>query len=173
MPTQIIEKSMKEVLNFAEQVVTTLLEKKLCITTIESCTGGGMSNYLTNISRASEVMKGAIVTYSNEEKISHGVSEAVINEFGVYSKETAIAMARTGIWKSVRAEIGVGITGSFTREDTNNKNSKVGVVYVAVVYGDTIVCERIELTDVAERWVDKDKIIKAAFIMVLNILQSV
>lgn len=172
MPNQVIGKSTNEVLNLAEQVVETLLDKELYITIVESCTGGGMSNYLTNISRASEVMKGAIVTYSSEEKISYGVSEAVINEFSVYSKETAIAMAKTGILKSVRAEIGVGITGSFTREDTNNKNSKVGVVYVAVVYGNTIDCKRIELTDVAERWVDKDKIIKEAFIMILNILES-
>lgn len=160
------------VLVLAEKVVETLLAKKHCITTVESCTGGGMANYITNVSRASEVMKGASVTYSTEEKIFLGVSESIIAEHTVYSKETALAMARTGISRSVRAEVSVGITGSFTREDKNNSGSEVGVIYIAVVYGEDEECKKVCLTDKAERWVDKDKVIKEAFNMVLEILNK-
>lgn len=163
---------MNELLELAKKVVSSLLENNVYITTVESCTGGGLSNYITNISRASEVMKGARVTYSNEEKIMLGVSENLIDKYTVYSEEIAIEMAKVGILKSVRAEIGVGITGSFTREDPNNKNSKVGVVYVAVVYGDITKCEKIELKDKAERWVDKDNVIKEALLLVLSVLNT-
>ncbi|MFK5914986.1 MAG: CinA family protein [Woeseiaceae bacterium] len=162
----------KELLKLAERVVEALLEKKLCITTVESCTGGGMANYITNIPRASEVIKGARVTYSTEEKISLGVSESVIDKYTVYSKETALAMARAGIWKSTRSEVSVGITGSFTREDMNNTGSKVGEIYIAVVYGDEVICKKICLTNNAERCVDKDMVIKNAFNMVLEIIEA-
>jgi len=161
----------KEILKLAKIVVDTLLEKKLFITTVESCTGGGMANYITNISGASDVIKGAAVTYSNDEKISFGVSETLIKQFDVYSEETAIAMAKAGILKSVRAEVGVGITGSFTRVDENNTGSEVGVIYIAVIYGDRVLSKKVCLAGKDERWVDKDKVIVDAFNMVLEIIE--
>ena len=55
--------------NIWEEIVKKLIEKKLTISTMESCTGGGIANEITNISGASEVLKVSYVTYSNEAKI--------------------------------------------------------------------------------------------------------
>ena len=80
--------------NIWEEIVKKLIEKKLTISTMESCTGGGIANEITNISGASEVLKVSYVTYSNEAKIKFGVPEKIIEKYTVYSKETAIEMAK-------------------------------------------------------------------------------
>ena len=53
------------------------------ITTMESCTAGQIASLLTDTSGSSAIIEGAFVTYSNEAKIQIGVSEKIINEYGV------------------------------------------------------------------------------------------
>lgn len=155
-------------LDLATQVVSQLRQNKLFITTVESCTGGGLANAITNISGASEVIKGAFVTYSNEQKIALGVPREIINEYTVYSLQTAMAMAQTGLQTAVSADIAVGITGSISRADPNNPNSVPGVIYVAVKYGDRINAQVFNFTE-GERWEIKDKAVGEALKMVLSI----
>jgi len=69
----------------AERVVSELRNKRLYITTVESCTGGALAYYITNIPGASEVLKDAFVTYANEAKIKLGVPSDVIEKYTVYS----------------------------------------------------------------------------------------
>jgi len=59
---------MEKILSISKEVVEELRRKNLCITTVESCTGGGVANSITDIPGASDVMKDAFVTYSNEAK---------------------------------------------------------------------------------------------------------
>lgn len=57
------------------EIVRSLKEKHKTISTMESCTGGGIANAITNIEGASEILKFSAVTYSNEFKIKMGVDE--------------------------------------------------------------------------------------------------
>jgi nicotinamide-nucleotide amidase len=123
-------------LGIAGLVVRRLTERNLYIATMESCTGGALADYITSISGSSSVLKDSFITYSNEAKIARGVPEAVIEEFTVYSSQTALAMARAARTTSVRADIGVGITGSLSRVDPANDNSIPGEVYLGLVYED-------------------------------------
>lgn len=75
------------------QIISLLIEKKKTIATMESCTGGGVVNQITNIEGASEVLKFSAVTYSNEFKEKMGVSKKTIDVFSVYSIEVAHEMA--------------------------------------------------------------------------------
>ena len=52
-----------------EDVVNKLKEKNKTIATMESCTGGGVANAITNVPGASEIILFSAVTYSNEYKI--------------------------------------------------------------------------------------------------------
>ena len=61
---------------------------------MESCTGGGVANAITNCEGASEILKFSAVTYSNEYKIKMGVSSEVIDKYTVYSMETADEMSK-------------------------------------------------------------------------------
>ena len=120
-----------------------LIEKKLTITTMESCTAGLLMSLITDTEGSSAVTKGGFVTYSNEAKILNGVPAETIEKYGVYSKETAEAMAMA-CRKTYDANIGIGVTGTFGNVDPNNKDSVPGQVFFAIdMNGDIISYERI------------------------------
>lgn len=122
-----------EVEKLYQKVTRTLMEKGKTVSTMESCTSGLVASFITDTEGASEVLKGAYVTYSNEAKVMQGVPEEVILEYGVYSKETAYAMANA-CRESYQADIGIGVTGSLDRTDPNNEDSIAGKVYVCVAF---------------------------------------
>ena len=113
------------------RITRVLIEKGLEITAMESCTSGQIASLITDTEGASAIMKGAFVTYSNEAKIMAGVPEAVLNEFGVYSSETAAAMA-DACRGAYGADIGIGVTGSFGNTDPNNIGSIPGELFFAI-----------------------------------------
>lgn len=114
-----------------KQIIDLLKEKNKTISTMESCTGGGVANAITNIEGASEVLRYSAVTYSNEYKIKMGVDEKVIDEYSVYSMETAIEMAKN-IANFANSNIGVGITGKLNRVDINNPFGEDNVVFISI-----------------------------------------
>ena len=104
---------------------------RILITTMESCTAGQIASLLTDTSGSSAIIEGAFVTYSNDAKIQIGVSEKIINEYGVYSKETAAEIAMV-CREFYDADIGIGVTGTFGNVDPKNKDSAPGEVFFAV-----------------------------------------
>ena len=114
-----------------KQIIDLLKEKNKTISTMESCTGGGVANAITNIEGASEVLRYSAVTYSNEYKIKMGVDEKVIDKYSVYSMETAIEMAKN-ISNFANSNIGVGITGKLNRVDKNNPYGEDNVVFITI-----------------------------------------
>ena len=114
-----------------KELIELLTINKKTISTMESCTGGGVVNSITNIEGASEVLKFSAVTYSNEYKIKMGVSKSVIDKYSVYSTETAMEMSKT-ISNYANSDYGVGITGKLNRVDINNLHGKDNVVYISI-----------------------------------------
>ena len=108
-----------------------LIENKLQITTMESCTSGQVASLLTDTEGSSAVVKGAFITYSNEAKIRQGVPAQLIERYGVYSPETAASMAEN-CRASYSADIGIGVTGSFGNVDPANPDSIPGEVFFAI-----------------------------------------
>jgi nicotinamide-nucleotide amidase len=77
----------------------------------ESCTGGLMAARLTERPGSSEYVAGAVVSYSNESKMSLlGVDRALIESYGAVSPEVASAMA-SGALERFEADTAVAITG--------------------------------------------------------------
>ncbi|MGF1670950.1 MAG: competence/damage-inducible protein A [Balneolaceae bacterium] len=98
-------------ISLAEVVGDELKKRELTIAVAESCTGGHLSNEITNIPGCSEYMNGGIVAYSNDVKINQlNVSAEVIEKYGAVSKMTALSMAE-GIAKKLTSDIGVSTTG--------------------------------------------------------------
>ena len=96
-----------------EDIVKYLIKNHISISTMESCTGGLLASLITDISDASTILKFSAVTYSTEYKIKLGVSKDIIDKYTVYSKETAIEMAKE-ISEFTDSDLGVGITGRLT-----------------------------------------------------------
>lgn len=152
----------------AVRVVERLRERKLFITTVESCTGGGVANSITNVPGASEVITGARVVYSSAEKKALGISEELVCEGAIYSEETAVAMARAGVGVAARADIGVGITGHISFPDPERRNG----VFVAVVFGTASMSEKVEFPVRRKRWKVKRDVVETTLCMILELLED-
>lgn len=126
------EISEREVRTAYRKITETLIEKKLTVSTMESCTSGLLASLITDTEGASAIMKGAFVTYSNEAKIKQGVPTETIEEYSVYSKETAAAMAEA-CRRPYNADFGIGVTGTMGNIDPANADASVpGRVYFAI-----------------------------------------
>ena len=112
-------------------VVNLLIEKKMTIATMESCTGGFVASSITDIDGSSSVLKFSAVTYSNEYKIKMGVSKDIIDKYSVYSMNVAREMAKN-ISNFSNSDIGVGITGKINRIDENNLFGDDNKIYYAI-----------------------------------------
>jgi PncC family amidohydrolase len=154
-----------------KELVQLLIDKKKTIATMESCTGGGVSNAITNIEGASEILKFSAVTYSNEYKIKMGVSEEVINKYSVYSEECSIEMSKN-ISMFAGSDFGVGITGKLNRVDINNPFGKDNVVFISIYdkENDKFYNESIEAT-LGSRLENKELVIKKIIAMMKDILK--
>ena len=159
-----------DILKLAALVVHELHRRKLFIVTVESCTGGGLANAITNVAGASRVMKAGFITYSNDQKIALGVPAGVIERYTVYSLEVAKSMAEAGLKNAMKGDVAVGITGSISRLDLTNPNSERGVIYIAVKYGKKTKSRRVVFEDKGERWKVKERVIGTALKMILDIL---
>ena len=101
------------------------------VSTMESCTGGAVVNAITNIPGASQVLNYSAVTYCNEFKIKMGVSKDVIDQYSVYSMETAREMA-LAITKFALSDFGIGVTGKLGKRDINNEFGDDNQVFISI-----------------------------------------
>ena len=105
------------------------------IATAESCTGGLLAARLTERPGASEYVKGGIVAYSDEVKISQaGVPRALIEAHGAVSGEVAQALA-DGARSRLGADVGVGVTG-VAGPGGGTEDKPVGLVWLSVAAGE-------------------------------------
>lgn len=114
-----------------KEIVEKLIKLNKTISTMESCTGGSLAGSITNIPGASEIFKFGAVTYSNEFKIKMGVNKEVIDEYSVYSENTANEMSKN-ISAFTNSNYGIGITGKLNRQDVNNTRGENNVVYISI-----------------------------------------
>lgn len=114
-------------------LVEKLISMKKTISTMESCTGGLIASLITDHEGASNVLKEAFVTYSNEAKIKQGVPEEYIKDFGVYSYEVSLKMCSVSK-ENTGSDISIGITGTFANADPNNNDSVPGLVFYTIYY---------------------------------------
>ncbi|MDR1394286.1 MAG: CinA family protein [Bifidobacteriaceae bacterium] len=92
-------------------LVNLLRQHGLTIATAESLTGGLVSAVIVDVPRASEVLRGAVVAYSNDVKREVlGVDGDLLAERGAINAATAGQMA-VGVRKLMRADVGIATTG--------------------------------------------------------------
>ena len=113
------------------RIVRFLEKNQKTVSTMESCTGGGFANLITNVGGASDVFHFSAVTYSNEFKIKMGVSSEIIDKYSVYSMETAEEMSKN-ISVFTNSDFGVGITGKLNSNDSSNPEGENDIVFVSI-----------------------------------------
>ena len=114
-----------------KEVVDKLIKLNKTISTMESCTGGGVANAITNIPGSSEILKFSAVTYSNEYKIKMGVNPDIIDKYSVYSEETAKEMSKN-ISLFSNSDYGIGVTGKLCKSDPANPIGEDNIIYISI-----------------------------------------
>lgn len=113
------------------KLVGELSKKGLTVSTAESCTGGLMGKLLTDVSGASAVFSGGMITYTNHIKINKlGVSAETIERHSEVSFECAAEMAQRAR-EYFETDIGISATG-YAGPTGGTESDPIGTVYLGV-----------------------------------------
>jgi len=114
------------------QVLTdALLSRGAVMAAAESCTGGLIGKYMTDLPGSSRVFWGGSIVYADDaKKRLLGVDEALLRSHGAVSQEVAAAMAE-GVLSRSGAEAGIAVTG-IAGPDGGTEEKPVGTVWIAV-----------------------------------------
>ena len=142
-----------------ESVVLDLLrERALSLAVAESLTGGLVGARLTAVPGASDVFRGAVVSYASEVKFDLlGVPEGP-----VVSNDAAKAMA-LGVRERLGADVGIATTG--VAGPSEQEGHPPGTVFLGLAHGDRTEALRIRLPG------DRTRVREYAAISVLNLLR--
>jgi nicotinamide-nucleotide amidase len=115
--------------------------KNLTVAVAESCTGGRISDLLTNVAGCSDYFLMSAVTYANDSKKQIlGVLPETINAHGAVSEETAREMA-VGIKRISGADYGVSTSG-VAGPSGGTDEKPVGTICVAVAGPNRVISKR-------------------------------
>ena len=145
-----------------------LIENNLTLSSAESCTGGLISSYLTDIDGASAFIFQNFVTYSNAAKTKFlGVSPSTLETYGAVSMQTAHEMSE-GLLKYATCSIATtGILGP----TGGTKEKPVGLVYIGLGFKDKIKVIKY-ISDKKSRYEIKVDIVETALKEFLNFIKS-
>lgn len=128
----------------ARHVIEALAAQGKTLATAESCTGGLLGKYLTDIPGASAVYLGGVISYAYAVKEALlGVSHNLLETQGAVCEEAARQMA-AGVRERLNADLGVGITGN-AGPSADPMNPNVGEIYVACADRAGVRCEKLLL----------------------------
>lgn len=117
--------------NLEHAAVEALKKNNKTVATAESCTGGLISKRITDVSGASSVYMGSVISYANEVKMSVlGVRSETLASYGAVSEQTAKEMAE-GVRKLCGTDIGISTTG-IAGPDGGTSEKPVGLVYIGI-----------------------------------------
>jgi len=147
----------------AAVVIREMRARGLTLAVAESVTGGLISQMLTDVPGASEVLKCAFVTYTNEAKSGVlFIPQSDLETHGAVSAQTASAMAFSAQF-AIGADIAISTTGE--AGPTSQSGEPVGTIWIGLAHdGEPQIFQR-ELSG------DRDAIRRRAGMHALNVLR--
>jgi len=146
-------------------VLDIMKDRKLTLSTAESCTGGYIAHLITQHAGCSAVYEGGAVTYSYELKQSVlGVSEETLNQFGAVSEQTVKEMA-LGAIAHFKTDYSVAVSG-IAGPDGGTEDKPVGTVWIAVATKNGVVAKLHTFGNKRIQNIERSAI--AALTMILN-----
>jgi nicotinamide-nucleotide amidase len=125
----------------APRVAEALLQKGWQLATAESCTGGMIAAYCTDLSGSSSWFERGFVTYSNAAKTELlGVEAALIERDGAVSEAVVRAMV-VGALAHSHAQVAIAVTG-VAGPSGGSANKPVGTVWIGWALPGQVITER-------------------------------
>lgn len=141
-----------------------LKEKKMTLSTAESCTGGFLAHLITSVPGSSEYYTGSVIAYSN--RIKHeilGVSEKSLEEYGAVSEQVVKEMAE-GVRIKFNTDFSVATSG-IAGPDGGTVEKPVGTVWIAVASENRTITRKFMFGE------HRGRNIKRSALAVLNLLR--
>ena len=140
---------INEIFNFLDKSNKT-------ISFAESCTGGALSSSLTLIPGASKVFLGSIVSYSNYSKQKLlNIDKSDLDKYSPVSERVAITMAEN-VKKQFKSDYSISITGN-AGPSTDGQKSNVGDCFIAISSENEIFCEKFNINQSREDFIEAVK----------------
>ncbi len=116
-----------------ERIGDALREGEATVAVAESCTGGLIGSYLTDVPGSSDYFDRSIVTYSYDAKLTElAVSRESLDGHGAVSAPVAEQMA-AGVRDTAGATFGLSTTG-IAGPDGGSEEKPVGTVFIGRAY---------------------------------------
>lgn len=136
-----------------DKIFDFFLINNFTLSTVESITGGKLSNSIIKKAGASKFFKGSLVTYSIESKINIlQINEDLIHKFSPVSKEISCEMVKSGK-KILNTDYCISTTGN-AGPSTNDDFSKVGQIFISIATPQKIITEELSLTGSREEIIE-------------------
>jgi nicotinamide-nucleotide amidase len=120
-----------------QAVVRLLTEKKKTLALAESCTGGVIASRITDVSGASEIFLGDVVSYANSAKEAFlGVRAETLRHNGAVSEAVAREMA-VGAREKFGSDFALAVTG-IAGPTGGTPDKPVGTVFIALASADGV-----------------------------------
>ena len=113
----------------SSQFIDSLVRSQKRVVLAESCTGGLIAKYLTDVPGSSRAFWGSFVTYDNEAK-KELLEVQSLERCGAVSDEVAVEMAK-GALRVSNADIAISVTG-IAGPGGGSPEKPVGTVYLAI-----------------------------------------
>lgn len=131
----------------------------------ESCTGGYIAQSITANAGASKYFKGSVVSYATESKANLlGVSEQLIDQHSVVSREVAEAMAK-GVLQLFHTDYAISTTGN-AGPSKGDADAEVGTVWIAIATKEIVYSQCLNFGN------HREKVIKKAANKAFEMLQK-
>jgi competence/damage-inducible protein CinA-like protein len=135
-----------------ETVGRLLRERGLTLAVAESCTGGRIGDWVTNVAGSSAYFLLGVATYSNQAKQQViGVTAETLAAHGAVSTQTAEEMAQ-GVRRLAGADLGLSTTG-IAGPGGGSPEKPVGTVCVGLAWEGGVWSRRYDLGDRGRDWI--------------------
>lgn len=126
-----------------KNVLDFMKERNLTLSVAESCTGGAISQLITQHPGCSAVFLGGAVSYSNQLKEDIlGVLPGTLERFGAVSEETVKEMA-SGAVQKFKSNYSIAVSG-IAGPDGGTEDKPVGTVWIAVANADKAIARKFQ-----------------------------
>lgn len=131
-----------------------LTEKKLTISTAESCTGGKIAATLSAVPGASNYFKGSVVSYATQAKIDVlEIDENLIAKHGVVSAEVASEMVKS-VQKMMKSDYAIATTGN-AGPTKGDEDAELGTVFIGIATPNDVFVEEFNFGQPREKVIDR------------------
>ena len=131
-----------------------LTEKKLTISTAESCTGGEIAATLSAVPGASNYFRGSVVSYATQAKIDVlDIDENLIAKNGVVSAEVAKEMVKS-VRKIMKSDFAIATTGN-AGPTKGDKDAELGTIFIGIATPNEVFAEEFNFGQPREKVIDR------------------